>query len=121
MLYLDGLVGLVVLALWIFCIIDVITTRDDEVRNLPKLVWLIIVVLVPTIGSIAWLVAGRSWQSSVNRMVPPARGYPEYERLGRATGTTAETDEEFLRQCRERAEAQRERYREQKRHEDEAG
>jgi len=29
-------VGPVILVLWIFCVIDVVISRDDEVRHLPK-------------------------------------------------------------------------------------
>jgi Phospholipase_D-nuclease N-terminal len=54
-----GLIGIGFLVLWIYCIYDVITTDDAIVRNLPKLVWLIIVIMVPDIGSILWLGLGR--------------------------------------------------------------
>jgi phospholipase D-like protein len=47
------------LFLWVFCIFDVISSDPTLVRNLPKLVWLLIVVIVPDIGSIAWLILGR--------------------------------------------------------------
>jgi hypothetical protein len=53
-----GLVSLILLLLWIYCIIDVVSTDDVLVRNLSKLLWLV-VVLVPLAGSIAWLAAGR--------------------------------------------------------------
>jgi hypothetical protein len=59
MLYLDGLVGLVVLGLWIFCLIDVISTDESMCRNLSKTMWLVLVVILPAVGSLAWLVAGR--------------------------------------------------------------
>lgn len=59
MFYGGGILGLVILALWIYCIVDVITTDDSLVRNLPKLVWLLIVFFIPTIGSIVWLLLGR--------------------------------------------------------------
>jgi hypothetical protein len=55
----DGIFGLLLLALWIYCIFDVVTTDDSLIRNLPKLVWLVIVVILPDIGSIIWLIAGR--------------------------------------------------------------
>jgi len=61
MLFFDGALGLVFLGLWIFCIIDVITTSESQCRNLPKLLWLMIVILLPEIGSISWLIAGRAW------------------------------------------------------------
>ena len=100
------------LALWIFCIIDVITTDESQMRNLPKLAWLAIVLLLPDIGSIAWLVAGRQWQPSQRtyRSNTPARAYPEYDRPGRAMPQNAESDEAFLAQVKARAEAQRRDY-----------
>ncbi len=119
MLLLDEVVGLALLALWIFCLVDVITTREGECRNLPRLVWLLIVLIVPTVGAVVWLVAGRPRAEPAARMgfyagAEPT-GFPEYERLGRATGSSDEDDAEFLRQCRERAEEQRRRYEQSKR------
>ncbi len=64
MLLFDGVGGLLFLALWIFCFIDVLTTPDPACRNLPKLAWIFIVLLLPLVGSIAWLVAGRAWDRS---------------------------------------------------------
>jgi hypothetical protein len=100
---------LLVLALDIFCLIDVIVSRDDEVRNLPKIAWFLLILFFPLIGSVVWLVAGRPQRGMIGR---PAyeRGmpaYPEYDRPGRAAGLTPESDEEFLRRIRERAEEQR--------------
>ena len=47
------------LALWLYCIFDVISSENSLVRNLPKLIWLLIVIFLPSIGSIAWLILGR--------------------------------------------------------------
>ncbi|MCX4686191.1 PLD nuclease N-terminal domain-containing protein [Kitasatospora purpeofusca] len=47
------------LALWVWAFIDCLTTPEDEVKHLPKVVWVIIVLLFPLVGSIAWLVAGK--------------------------------------------------------------
>jgi hypothetical protein len=55
----DGIVALALLVLWIFCILDVISTEEVLVRNLPKMLWLLIVIILPDIGSIAWLLLGR--------------------------------------------------------------
>ncbi len=54
-----GVVGLGFLILWIYCIYDVITTDDAIIRHLPKIVWLLIVILLSDIGSILWLALGR--------------------------------------------------------------
>ncbi len=108
MLFLDG--GLLLLGLWLFCIIDVIVTDEYRVRNLPKVVWLLIVLLLPDIGSIAWLIAGHPWESRV-RPAPTrvGRQFPEYDRPGRHVAVNPDDDEEFLRQVRARAEEQRKR------------
>jgi len=112
------IVGPIVFVLWLYCVIDVIMSRDDECRYLPRIGWLLIVLFFPLVGSLAWLLVGRDkpwalpWQSRTrSRSTAP---YPEYDRPGRATATDAAADEEFLRQCRERAEEQRRRYREQR-------
>jgi hypothetical protein len=105
----DGAFGLVMLAVWLFCILDVITTDQSRIRNLPKLTWLFIVVLIPDIGSIVWLVAGHTWEQ---RPAPPTRlqsAYPEYDRPGRHIAAHPDDDEAFLRQVRARAEEQRRR------------
>ena len=115
----EGLLGVVVFALWVFSLVDAIGTPADRIRNLPKAVWIILVLLFPLVGSIAWLVAGRpengvARRSAYERQQP---AFPEYDRPGRAAAADPEKDEEFLRQVRERAEAQRKRYEEQRKRE----
>ena len=65
MLFLRGGFGLFLLVLWIFCIVDVIMTDEWRVRNMPKGLWLVIVLLLPDIGSVLWLIAGHPWQQPV--------------------------------------------------------
>ena len=43
----------------LYGLIDCAQREDTEVRSLPRWGWLIISVLVPTIGAIAYLIAGR--------------------------------------------------------------
>jgi hypothetical protein len=111
-IFAEGSLGLVFLALWVFCIIDVITTPESNMRNLPKMAWLFIVLILPDIGSIAWLVAGREWQQrpGMYRSATAARAYPEYDRPGRHMPANPDDDDAFLSQVRERAEAQRREY-----------
>ncbi|MGZ4105190.1 MAG: PLDc N-terminal domain-containing protein [Actinomycetota bacterium] len=59
MIFGEGFLGIALLFLWIFCIFDVISSEPELVRNLPKLVWLLVVIVVPDVGSIAWLALGR--------------------------------------------------------------
>jgi hypothetical protein len=100
--------------LWLYCLIDAITSKEGDVRNLPKLGWIFIVLLFPFVGSIAWLVAGRPQRDRPRRFERTVPEFPEYDRPGRAAATSVESDEEFLRRCRERAEEQRRRYHQQR-------
>ncbi|WP_340376908.1 PLD nuclease N-terminal domain-containing protein [Streptomyces sp. SS7] len=52
---------LLVLALWIYAFIDCLNTPENEVRGLPKVAWVLIILLFGEvlIGPVAWLVAGK--------------------------------------------------------------
>ncbi|MEV0676101.1 PLD nuclease N-terminal domain-containing protein [Actinosynnema sp. NPDC050436] len=115
MFYFGGLFGVLTFGLWLFCLVDVITTQDGDARNLPKVGWLLIVLFFPLVGSIAWLLAGRPVRAGGGRLGAyerPAPAYPEYDRPGRFAAGDSESDAEFLRRCRERAEEQRRKARE---------
>jgi hypothetical protein len=92
--------ALIELALIIYCLIDCIQTPADEVRNLPKVVWILLILLIPIIGPIVWLAAGRP-QRGPRRQVPwpstQTAGFPEYERP-RPTGP--DDDPEFLHEMK---------------------
>jgi hypothetical protein len=68
---------------------------------------LIIVLILPDIGSISWLVAGR--ERNLGRATASSRpsAFAEYDRPGRATAASPEDDEAFLRRLRDRADQQR--------------
>ena len=55
----QGIAGLLLLGIWIWAIFDVIATDDAMIRNLPKGMWLVFVIFVPTIGAVAWIALGR--------------------------------------------------------------
>lgn len=86
-----------VFVLWVYCIVEVCLARHG-IRHFSKRTWLVIVVLVPLIGSLAWLFTGR----------PNERARP----------VSAEDDEAFLRRIRDQAEEQRFRRQQQKRREE---
>jgi hypothetical protein len=112
--------ALATLALFIYCVVNVIQTPEAQVRNLPKVVWLLIVLFFPLVGSVAWLVAGRpdSGRARPAAYERPAPTFPEYDRPGRAAAADPAKDEEFLRQVRDRAEQQRRAYEEKRRETD---
>lgn len=53
------ILAVAVLAFTVFCVVDVVKTSDADARGLPRLVWLLLVVVVPVVGGIAWMLAGR--------------------------------------------------------------
>lgn len=71
-------------ALLFYALIDCIQTDQILIRNLPKMVWLFMIILIPVIGPIVWLVAGRPQSDQRVRPVPwpstATAGFPEYER-----------------------------------------
>lgn len=119
MLYLDGMLALAIGLLWIFCLIDVITTDESLCRNLPKVMWLLLVLFLPLVGSIAWIVAGRP-QTAPNLPYKGNTGpaFPEYDRPGRYVHPDPVADEAYRQSLRDRAEQQRQAYRDRQRRED---
>lgn len=53
------LLVIVPLAITIYAVIDAIQTENARVLYLPKLVWIVLILLFTPIGGIAWLVTGR--------------------------------------------------------------
>ena len=56
---LDVVVTLALVGLWAFSLFDAVTSDPTRVRRLPKLVWIVLVVLLPDVGAVAWLLLGR--------------------------------------------------------------
>jgi hypothetical protein len=113
---------LVPLVLGIFCLVEAISSRDDEVRHLSRVWWILLILFFPFVGSIAWLAAGRPVRAP-RRLGPHERSaseFPEYDRPGRFAAADPESDAEFLKKVRERAEEQRRQTRERKAAEREA-
>jgi len=65
------LIGALNLAIFIASLVDIIRIPDDRVRYLPKMVWIIVVILLPFIGSVLWWVIGREYESN------PVMGFPQ--------------------------------------------
>jgi len=55
------LLSLLVLALMIGALIDVIMRDESQVKHLPKMVWIILIILLPLIGGILWFALGREY------------------------------------------------------------
>lgn len=105
MLYL--LVLVTAFGVLVYCSLDVLRTPADQVRTLPKPLWLVLVVVFPLLTALPWLVFGRpegGIRPAGGRLVAP----PPPARI-----VHPDDDEDFLRSLRERTEEQRRRAAEQ--------
>lgn len=50
---------ILILALTIYAFIDCLNTPEEEVKHLPKVVWVLIILLFTIVGPVVWLVAGK--------------------------------------------------------------
>lgn len=126
MLPLGVLFVLFAVGVWAYCLIDAIMTPQHELRSLTPMSWALLITVLPVIGAIAWLLAGRpdrSWriptpqrlagmprlgsQEAIRRhpagraMEPGADGQPEpWDRpvAGHPGPTGPDDDPEFLRE-----------------------
>jgi hypothetical protein len=68
--------------LLVYCLIECLQADEGRIRNLSKTGWVLLIILVPIVGGVAWLVAGRPVTPA--RRVPwpstQTAGFPEYER-----------------------------------------
>jgi len=58
------IVSVLFLALTVFALVDIITRHDGQVKHLPKVVWVLLVVFIPLIGIVLWFTIGREYDGS---------------------------------------------------------
>ena len=95
MLAIDGGLGLLVFGLWLYAIFDVISTDEALVRNLPKTMWIFLVIILFDVGAIAWLLLGRpkyaGWQPGDTSYRPRSRPLGPEDRQDFGTGFHADS------------------------------
>jgi hypothetical protein len=95
-----GLPVLLEVGLLIFCLIEAIQTPADEIRGLGKGYWILLIIVLPLIGGIAWLVAGRPLRNRNRNQWQMGSGFPEYERNRSRAPRGPDDDPEFLSEIR---------------------
>lgn len=56
------LFSLVTVVLMVLALVDVVRQPDNVVRNLPKIVWILLIVFIPLIGVTIWFLLGHEWK-----------------------------------------------------------
>ncbi len=51
---------LVIVGVTVYALVDCLRTDGTEVRLLPRPLWCLVILVVPLVGAVGWLVAGRS-------------------------------------------------------------
>jgi hypothetical protein len=82
------------LILAVYALVDLVQTDDKDVQGLPKLVWVLLIVLVWIVGPVAWLVAGRKGRG-LPGLPPRSVGGPSGAPRGRTLAP--DDDPDFLR------------------------
>lgn len=110
MLKFSALIAFIGLGFMVWCLVDAISTDGRRIRNLPKVAWVLLILFLPLVGSIAWLLGGRP-----SAAAELAGATPGPDLATRADSRNpAEEAADFSTRIRERAEEQRRRYEQQK-------
>jgi hypothetical protein len=68
----------VILALlMIYCVVEVAQADPERVRSAPRWLWAVAVVLLPGVGSVAWLLFGRPVKESAQGKPQPRPMAPD--------------------------------------------
>jgi hypothetical protein len=99
MIRLYSLFVLLDLALLVFALIDCLSAEESQVRALPRIAWVFLILLFSPIGAIAWFIAGRPARAvrlSNGTTWRPGSGFPEEQRPQRSGPLAPDDDPEFL-------------------------
>ncbi|PZG22859.1 hypothetical protein C1I95_04505 [Micromonospora craterilacus] len=95
-LYILLFVVQVVLA--VCALISCLSAEEDDIRHLPRIAWVLIILFFPLVGSIAWFLAGRERKTAGTWATGPR---PAERRP--AQPVAPDDDPEFLRSIEERS------------------
>ena len=85
----------------VVALISCLSAQDDEVRALPRFVWIILILLFPIVGSVVYFAVGRPVQTAPRSTWQAGRGFPEATRP--APAKAPDDDPEFLAQLERQA------------------
>ena len=68
--------SLLLLAAMVFAIVDIVLRDNAEIKHLPKVAWLFLVILVPLLGTVLWFTLGRDVPQRLSRPRPTCVSRP---------------------------------------------
>ncbi len=73
---LKALPFILIVALVIYTVVDIANSEEDERLGVPQILWILLVVLIPVLGCIAWFAVSRTRraQRAAGATSAPARG-----------------------------------------------
>jgi Phospholipase_D-nuclease N-terminal len=103
LLRLGGIFFVIGLVLWLWALFDSVTAPADRVRLLPKLLWILIVVIFTDVGAVLWFLAGRPRATAGAPARPVGFGWQSHGSSGgaRRRPSAPDDDPEFLRRLAE--------------------
>jgi hypothetical protein len=98
MIKLGGLLFIAGLLFWLWAIFDAITTDTRQVRTLPKILWIIVILVFFELGALAWFLLGRPRGGTATRGGPNGPRRNSFNRPPPKAGPVGPDDDpEFLR------------------------
>jgi hypothetical protein len=100
---------------WIWALLDCIATDSAMCRNLPKPMWIVLVLILPDIGALVWLLLGRpekaSWRPGSTDYATPRRpvGLEDSPRYSASPNISDRRSEELNRELERWEREQKER------------
>ncbi len=92
-----GVGAALMLLLFSYSLVDLIATDSALIRNLPKLAWLAVIILVPILGPVAWIALGRPHGAA---LLPGTQGVAGPPRSKAKRPLAPDDDPEFLRRLK---------------------
>ena len=94
-------ISAVTFLLVIGALVDIIKRQDTQVKHMPKIVWVLLVVFLPLVGSVLWFLLGREYdRERADRSKMPVRvktrsRTPRPEQFVNTTAPARSTEEQL--------------------------
>lgn len=62
--------GILALVVTVYALVDLTVTDDRRIRRLNRVLWVVLIVVLPVIGPLAWLTWGKGPRSAARPMAP---------------------------------------------------